>query len=182
MTRPALLLDRDGVINIDHGYVCTPERTEFVDGIFELVRTANQHHDVVIITNQAGIARGYYSEQEFETYMSWMQGRFEEQGARIDGIYYCPHHPTHGVGPYLKTCECRKPRPGMIIRAAAERKLDLSSSIFVGDSESDMQAAAAAGVKKRFLLRSDSENAECPLAQKVSGLVVVEAFLRGLHA
>ena len=97
--RKALFLDRDGVINVDHGYVCTPERTEFIDGIFELCRAARQAgHLLVVVTNQAGIGRGYYSEQQFIDYMDWMRAEFEQRGTTLDAVYHCPHHPTHGVG------------------------------------------------------------------------------------
>jgi D-glycero-D-manno-heptose 1,7-bisphosphate phosphatase len=143
----ALFLDRDGVINVDHGYVCTPERTEFVEGIFDLCRLASQRgYLVVVITNQAGIARGYYSEQEFLAYMNWMRSAFAERGARLDAVYYCPHHPVEGKGQYLRACDCRKPAPGMILAAERDLGLDLSRSVFVGDSLSDVQAGAAAGV------------------------------------
>ena len=180
MTRRALLLDRDGVVNVDHGYVHTPERTDFVDGIFELVIAANRSRlDVVIITNQAGIARGYYSESEFEAYMAWMQARFAAQGASIDAVYYCPHHPTHGVGRYRVACDCRKPQPGLILRAAFERELDLAHSIFVGDKPSDMQAARAAGVETRFLLSpAQPPLSDDPGATAVTSLSRVTDFVR----
>jgi len=145
--QPALFLDRDGVINVDHGYVCTPDRTEFVDGIFDLVRVANQRsHRVVVVTNQAGIARGYYSENEFRRYMEWMSGVFEEHQARLDAVYYCPHHPATGQTGYKRACTCRKPAPGMILAAQRDLALDLAASILVGDKPSDIAAGQAAGV------------------------------------
>lgn len=151
--RRALFLDRDGVINVDHGYVCTPERTEFVDGIFDLCRLAMRRgYLVVVITNQAGIARGYYSEQEFRDYMDWMRGVFAEHHAQLDAVYYCPHHPVEGVGEYRRKCACRKPEPGMILAAQRDLRLDLSRSIFVGDSPSDGQAGKTAGVGTCIML------------------------------
>jgi D-glycero-D-manno-heptose 1,7-bisphosphate phosphatase len=145
--QPALFLDRDGVINVDHGYVCTPDRTEFIDGIFDLVQLANQrNHRVVVVTNQAGIARGYYSEDEFRRYMEWMSGVFEEHQARLDAIYYCPHHPATGQTGCLRACTCRKPAPGMILAARRDLALDLAASILVGDKPSDIAAGEAAGV------------------------------------
>jgi D-glycero-D-manno-heptose 1,7-bisphosphate phosphatase len=143
----ALFLDRDGVINVDHGYVCTPERTEFVGGIFELCHVARQtDHFLVVITNQAGIARGYYSEQQFLEYTDWMRGVFQQHGTPLDAVYYCPHHPTGGVGEYRRECDCRKPAPGMILSAQRDLSLDLGRSTLVGDKDSDVEAGVAAGV------------------------------------
>jgi D-glycero-D-manno-heptose 1,7-bisphosphate phosphatase len=145
--QPALFLDRDGVINVDHGYVCTPDRTEFIDGIFDLVQLANQrNYQVVVVTNQAGIARGYYSEDEFRRYTEWMSSVFEEHQARLDAVYYCPHHPVTGQTGYLRACACRKPAPGMILAAQRDLALDLAASILVGDKPSDIAAGEAAGI------------------------------------
>ena len=94
MKKPALFLDRDGVINLDHGYVHTPEEFEFVDGIFEVVATANRAgYLVVVVTNQAGIGRGYYSETQFHALTDWMKASFAEHGGQIDAVYFCPYHP-----------------------------------------------------------------------------------------
>lgn len=145
--RRALFLDKDGVINVDHGYVCTPERTDFIDGIFELCRAATGHGYLnVVITNQAGIARGYYTEQQFLAYMEWVRGEFRNHGAQLDAVYYCPHHPVHGIGGYLRDCDCRKPKPGMILRAARDLDLSLAGSVMLGDTASDVAAGEAAGV------------------------------------
>jgi D-glycero-D-manno-heptose 1,7-bisphosphate phosphatase len=149
----ALFLDRDGVINVDQGYVCTPERTDFVEGIFELCREVRTRgYRVVVVTNQAGIARGYYTERDFHAYMDWVQGEFAARGAALDAVYYCPHHPTAGHGAYLRDCECRKPKPGMLRRAARELGLDLAASTMLGDKLTDMEAAHAAGVGSCLLL------------------------------
>lgn len=147
ISRRALFLDKDGVINVDHGYVCTPERTQFIKGIFEVCRAATRQGFLnVVITNQAGIARGYYSEQDFLAYMDWMRGEFRRRGAQIDAVYFCPHHPEHGKGAYLLQCECRKPKPGMLLRAAGDLDIDLSGSVLLGDTPSDVAAGEAAGV------------------------------------
>lgn len=151
--RPALFLDRDGVINVDHGYVCSPERTEFIDGIFDLVRLANrQGYLVVVITNQAGIARGFYSESDLRAYMAWMGHQFERHGSWIDAVYYCPHHPTAGNTEYSVACTCRKPAPGMILAAQRNLGVDLAASIMLGDKPSDMAAGKAAGVGQCILV------------------------------
>jgi len=153
LMRKALFLDRDGVINVDHGYVCTPERTDFIDGIFDLCRAAKQRgYLIVVVTNQAGIARGYYSEQDFITYMDWMRGVFVEQGAPLDAVYYCPHHPTDGIGDYLQFCECRKPEPGMIRLAQRDLDLNLECCLLVGDKSSDIEAGQAVGVGSCFMV------------------------------
>jgi len=152
MQRSALFLDRDGVINVDYGYVHRPEDFEFIPGIFDLVRAANEKgYRVVVVTNQAGIGRGYYSEEQFHKLTDWMCERFVDQGCRLDKVYFCPFHPEHGVGKYKRDSECRKPNPGMFLLAATEMNLNLSRSILVGDKVSDIDAAASAGVQKRYL-------------------------------
>lgn len=172
MMRKALFLDKDGVINIDHGYVCSPERTDFMDGIFGLCRAATQHGYLnVVVTNQAGIARGYYSERDFHAYMDWVRKEFLRNGAQIDAMYFCPHHPTTGFGGYLCDCECRKPKPGMLLRAIREMNLDVGRSVMLGDKLSDMEAAQRAGTGRRILLEQHREQAE------LEGIVCV-----GTHA
>ena len=146
-SRPALFLDRDGVINIDHAYVCKPENFKFVDGIFELCRAANRlGYLIFVVTNQAGIGRGYYTEQDFLKLTEWMCGVFKGQGIVIDKVYFCPSHPEHGVGKYKVDSSFRKPEPGMILQAAEEFDVDLARSVVVGDKVSDIQAGIAAGV------------------------------------
>ena len=146
MRRRALFLDRDGVINIDHGYVHKAQDVAFVDGIFELVGAANAAgHLVVVVTNQSGIARGYYSEAEFHALMDWMKEQFATQGARLDAVYFCPFHPD-GRGHYRRDSACRKPAPGMLLQAAHDLNIDLPGSLLVGDQPSDMAAGRAAGL------------------------------------
>ena len=153
MNRPALFLDRDGVINVDHGYVHRPEEFEFVEGIFDVVVAAKHAgYIVIVVTNQAGIGRGYYSEAQFCALTDWMKAKFAEHGAQIDAVYFCPYHPEHGIGKYRRESEFRKPAPGMLLQAQRELNIDLSSSIFVGDKVSDMQAGKAAGVGRLLLL------------------------------
>lgn len=174
MTR-ALFLDRDGVINVDYGHVSRAEDFTFVDGIFDLVRTANtRDYEVVVVTNQAGIAKGFYSEVQFLSLMKWVSEQFITHGARIDAVYYCPCHPDHGVAPYRADSEGRKPRPGMIRRAAAERGLRLAESVMVGDRVSDMQAGTTAGVGGLFLFNSPDA---FPRATSISSLQTVQRYL-----
>jgi D-glycero-D-manno-heptose 1,7-bisphosphate phosphatase len=147
MPSKALFLDRDGVINIDHGYVHKPEDFEFVQGIFELVRVAKtKGYKVIVVTNQAGIGRGYYTEEQFQALTNWMCNQFELNSGCIDAVYFCPFHPEHGVGDYRRESDCRKPAPGMLLQAQKEHDIDLQTSIFVGDKPSDIAAGQAAGV------------------------------------
>jgi D-glycero-D-manno-heptose 1,7-bisphosphate phosphatase len=153
MARKALFLDRDGVINQDFGYVHRIEDFVFTDGIFELVSFAmSRRYLVVVVTNQAGIGRGYYSEAEFLALMDWVSRQFADRDGRIDAVYFCPDHPVHGIGPYHRHSHNRKPEPGMILQAAEDWGIDLSASIMIGDKASDMQAAARAGIPVRLFL------------------------------
>lgn len=149
--RPALFLDRDGVINVDHGHVYRKEDFDFIPGIFDLVSRANAAGWlVVIVTNQAGIAKNYYSEADFRLLMKWVCQQFAQRGAHIDGVYHCPHHPEFGPEE-TRNCNCRKPKAGMLLEAAAQFNLDLSRSILIGDKPSDLEAAYAASLKQAFL-------------------------------
>ncbi len=145
--RKALFLDRDGVINKDAGYIYRPEDIIFNNQIFVLARAASAHNYlIIVITNQAGIGRGFYSEADFHALMQWMSKRFAQENAPLAAYYFCPHHAEHGQGIYREACNCRKPRPGMLLQAKAEWDIDMPASIMIGDNESDMQAAQAAGV------------------------------------
>jgi len=152
MLNRALFLDRDGVINIDYGYVHTPDTFEFINGIFDVANFAIElNYKLVVITNQAGIGRGIYSEEDFNKLTSWMCEKFSTAGAPIDRVYFSPYHPTAGIGGYLKDDYNRKPKPGMILNAQKELDLDLRSSVLIGDKASDIQAGIAAGVGRNLL-------------------------------
>lgn len=154
----AAFLDRDGVINIDHAYVCRWEDFEFVDGVFDAARKLVQAGFVlVIVTNQSGIGRGYYSQSDFLALDKKVRQAFAEAGAPISGVYFCPHHPTNALPQYKLVCNCRKPAPGMMIQAAKDLNIDLTKSIMFGDKKSDMQAALAAGIPARVLLGTDGK-------------------------
>jgi D,D-heptose 1,7-bisphosphate phosphatase len=144
----ALLLDRDGTLNVDRGWVHRPEDFTWVDGAPEAIRWANDREILVlVITNQAGIARGYYTEEDFRAFTAWIGDELAVRGAHIDATYYCPHHPTEGFGEYRRECRCRKPAPGLIERARSEWGFDPDQSVMIGDAEHDMKAAAAAGIR-----------------------------------
>jgi D-glycero-D-manno-heptose 1,7-bisphosphate phosphatase len=151
----ALFLDRDGVVNVECCYVHRPEDFFFQEGIFDLCRAAQSlGYLLVIATNQAGIARGYYTEPEFLELTEWMAGQFVRQGITITRVYYCPYHPVHGIGKYKRDSVDRKPKPGMFLRAKADLNLDLTSSILIGDKLSDIKAGRSAGVGTTILLGS----------------------------
>lgn len=162
--RRALFLDRDGVINLDHGYVWRAENFDFVPGIFDLARAAHQQgFAIFVVTNQAGIGRGYYDEADFAALTGWMRKRFDSEGAPIEKVYFCPTHPEHGLGHYKVDSPFRKPGPGMILQAAREFDLNLSQSLLVGDNASDIAAGRSAGVGVNVLydprqLMAKSEN------------------------
>ena len=150
--RSALFLDRDGVINTDIGYVHRAEDFAFIDGIFELCASAAAvGMAIVVVTNQAGIGRCYYTETQFHKLSNWMCARFLKRGITIDGIYYCPFHAEHGIGEYKIESYDRKPNPGMILRARDELGLRLDLSVLIGDKASDIQAARSANVGRAVL-------------------------------
>ncbi|MGB2817240.1 MAG: D-glycero-beta-D-manno-heptose 1,7-bisphosphate 7-phosphatase [Burkholderiaceae bacterium] len=156
--RPAAFLDRDGVINIDRGYVFRRKDFEFVPGVLDGARRLTQlGYVLVVVTNQSGIGRGLYTEDDFRRLTEWMVQVFDAAGASIAGVYFCPHHPCEAIGAYRMNCQCRKPRPGMLLSAASELQLDLPTSVMFGDRASDMQAAQSAGIPRRILLATDGQ-------------------------
>jgi D-glycero-D-manno-heptose 1,7-bisphosphate phosphatase len=179
MSQRALFLDRDGVVNEEVGYLHRAEGVRFVDGIFSLCRTAiGLGYRLIVVTNQAGIARGYYSEADFEELMEFMRGELRAEDVELDAVYYCPFHPVHGVGKYRQEHEDRKPGTGMLRRGAREFGLELSESVMVGDRCSDVGAANAAGLRQMFLI-SGTEAERCSGEYvPVNSLAEVERWLR----
>lgn len=160
-TGRGLILDRDGVVNEDSGYLHRIEDCRFVNGIFDLTAAfAARGFAIVIASNQSGIGRGLYTEADFERLMAWIKGEFARHGVTLAGVYHCPDHPTEGVGRYRRANPWRKPGPGMLLQAARDLDLDLSRSWSVGDQMSDIEAGRAAGVGT--LVRYD------PLAPEVA--------------
>lgn len=146
--KPIVCLDRDGVLNLDHGYVHRPEQFTWVMEAREAVRWLNERGFLVcVVTNQSGIARGYYSEDEFLQFSGWIQAELRQTGAHIDAVYYCPHHPTEGNAPYHRACDCRKPAPGLLLQAFKDWEADRDRSFLIGNKEDDLQAARAAGIQ-----------------------------------
>ena len=149
----AVFIDRDGTLSEEVGYINHPERFRLFPYAGEAIRHLNENGWLAIVTtNQAGVARGYFSEEMIETVHKGMQDQLAIDGARLDAIYYCAHHPSVGEPPYRVDCNCRKPKPGLITRAAADFDVDLRNSWMVGDRYSDIQMARNAGVKSAFVL------------------------------
>ncbi|UPT88640.1 HAD family hydrolase [Bradyrhizobium barranii subsp. apii] len=168
----ALFLDRDGVINHDTGYCHRPEDFVFRDGIFDLCAAAvARGMALVVVTNQAGIGRGYYTETDFLVLTRWMQQAFTARGIALTGVEFCPDHPTHGIGPYQRENPRRKPSPGMIVDACVVHRLDPARSVMLGDRATDMQAGQTAGVGTLLLM--PAEPAE--VAAAPAGTVVLPA-------
>ena len=146
MMRPALFLDRDGVINEEAGYLSRFDQVQFVPGIASLISTANRiGYCVVVVTNQAGIGMGLYTEADFEALMAELRAALRKQGAEIDAVYFSPFHPERGLGRYRRATDCRKPGPGMLLRAQEELRLDLRRSVLVGERGPARHAGAAGG-------------------------------------
>lgn len=157
----ALFLDRDGVVNEEVGYLHRAEEVRFVDGIFPLCRTAARlGYKLIVVTNQAGIARGYYSEADFHALMEFMRGQLRAEGVELDAVYYCPFHPEHGIGEYKREHEDRKPGTGMLLRGSRDLGIELRDSVMVGDRCSDIAAANAAELRQAFLV-SGTETVGC---------------------
>lgn len=164
----AVFLDRDGTINVEKGYVYKPEDFEFEPGAIEAIRLLNQAgYKIFVVSNQSGIARGYYSEAAVEELHVWLAAELEKHGARVDAFYFCPHHPDYGTGKYKIDCDCRKPSPGMLLKAAAEWNIDLNFSYMVGDHKSDIDAGHAAGVAPIFVRTGHGPQEEPSLAPEV---------------
>jgi len=145
---PAVFLDRDGTINEEVGYLDRIEKLRLIPGAAEAIRLLNKSGmKAIVITNQSGVARGFYDEAFVEKTHAHLREVLRAEGAFLDGLYFCPHHPTEGRGEYLRVCGCRKPAPGLLLRAAKELRLDLARSYMVGDTLKDVETGARAGVR-----------------------------------
>ena len=153
MKRPAVFIDRDGTISEEVGYVNHPSRYRLFPYSAESIRLLNQAGWLaVVITNQAGVARGYFTEDMIHTVHAILRDELQRDGASLDAIYYCPHHPRLGHPPYRAECDCRKPQPGLARRAANDLNIDLAASWMVGDRYGDIEMAHNAGVRAAFVL------------------------------
>jgi D-glycero-D-manno-heptose 1,7-bisphosphate phosphatase len=137
-SRKTLFIDRDGIINEDTGYPYKPEHIRFDDAVFPLCKkAAEKGYLLVVITNQAGVAKGKFTEKDVHVLHQWMAGEFRKRGIAIERFYYCPHHPEAVVPEYRIACGCRKPKPGLIERAAKDLSIDIKKSLVIGDKPSD---------------------------------------------
>ena len=151
--RPAVFIDRDGTLTEEVGYVNHPSRLRLLPRSAAAVRRLNEAGiAAVVATNQAGIARGYFSEEVMNAVHEQLVGQLKDAGAHLDGLYVCPHHPTEGVAPFRSDCDCRKPKPGLLLRAARDLDLDLSGSSMVGDKASDLLVARPVGARAILVL------------------------------
>lgn len=147
MANKAVFFDRDGTLNVDIGYLHRPEDFEWIPGAVQAIRYVKENGFLaILVTNQSGVARGYYPESDIRQVYDWMNGELEKAGVRLDGLYYCPHHPEGKVAAYRRDCACRKPGTLLVDEACREHDIDRKQSYFVGDSEKDMECASRAGL------------------------------------
>ena len=154
--KPAVFFDRDGVLNFDSGYVDAPDRWDWITGAREAVKYCNDRgYLVLVVTNQSGIGRGYYTEAQYQALMAWAKAQLRERGAHIDAAYHCPHHPEAAIAAYRRSCTCRKPGPGLFDQAFRDWPVDRSRSLCIGDSVRDLEAARARGLAAHLFTGAD---------------------------
>ncbi|OGP85387.1 MAG: hypothetical protein A2V87_07975 [Deltaproteobacteria bacterium RBG_16_58_17] len=160
----AVFLDRDGTINEEVGYLDRIEKLRLIPGAAEAIRLINESGmKAIVVTNQSGVARGMFDEDFVHQVNTRLREMLRAEGAAIDGLYFCPHHPTEGLGDYLRTCDCRKPAPGLLLRAAEELRLDLARSYMVGDTLKDIEAGVRAGAQGILVRTGYGEEAAAEL-------------------
>jgi D-glycero-D-manno-heptose 1,7-bisphosphate phosphatase len=148
MNKKIVFLDRDGVINKEVGYLHKIEDFRFIDGVFNAcLHFQSLNYQIIVITNQSGIGRGYYTEEDFHIINNWMLGKFSKKGIRILDVFFCPHGPE-------SNCDCRKPKPGMLNQANDKHGIDMENSWMIGDKEADIKAANTAHIKNTILVKS----------------------------
>ena len=143
----AVFFDRDGTLNVDVHYLHRPEDFIWIPEAKEAIKYVNDlGYLAILVTNQSGVARGYYPEEDVRKVYDWMNAELDKIGAHLDALYFCPHHPAGKVPQYTKACACRKPQTGMVDKACSDYGIDRSQSFFVGDSDGDMECAQRAGL------------------------------------
>lgn len=165
--RRAVFLDRDGTINVEANYLIHKEDFAFIPGVPQAIKSLKQAgYLVIVVTNQSGVARGYFSEAQVHELHLYIQQQLATIGTAIDGFYICPHHPTSGTGEYTGECECRKGKPGMLLQAAADFGIDLKASYMIGDKAADLEAGIAAGCRSLLVLTGYGRESLCSPAVK----------------
>ncbi len=179
---PAVFLDRDGTINVDTGYLHEIDDFQFIENAIEAMQAIKQMgYALIIVTNQSGIARGMFTEDQFMHLTEWMDWSLADRGVDLDGIYYCPHHPEGTVEEFRQECNCRKPAPGMLLDAQKFLKIDMSNSYMVGDKLDDMLAGRAAEVGTTVLVRTGkpvTEDAEAAADIVINSIADLPALLK----
>ncbi|MEM8059114.1 D-glycero-beta-D-manno-heptose 1,7-bisphosphate 7-phosphatase [Morganella morganii] len=179
---PAVFLDRDGTINVDTGYVHKVDDFQFIENAIEAMQAIKQMgYALIIVTNQSGIARGMFTEDQFMHLTEWMDWSLADRGVDLDGIYYCPHHPEGTVEEFRQVCNCRKPAPGMLLDAQKYLKIDMGNSYMVGDKLDDMLAGRAAEVGTTVLVRTGkpvTEDAEAAADIVINSIADLPALLK----
>lgn len=144
----AVFFDRDGTLNVDTEYLYKIEEFQWIEGAVEAIRYCNEKgYLAIVVTNQSGVARGYFTEEDVRRLHRWMNEDLKRRGAHIDAFYFCPHHPQGSVDKYAITCDCRKPAPGLVEEACRTYGIDPARSFFIGDKERDVECGRRAGVK-----------------------------------
>ncbi|MBN2521820.1 MAG: D-glycero-beta-D-manno-heptose 1,7-bisphosphate 7-phosphatase [Bacteroidales bacterium] len=184
----AVFLDRDGTINHDTGHLHKPEELMLIQGAIEAIKEIrNKGFIVIVVTNQAGIAKGLYTEDDVNELHGYINQKLKLAGAAIDAFYYCPHHPGALIEKYRIECECRKPKPGMLLKAIEELKINPHCSFMIGDKESDMLAGKNAGIAHNLLVRSGCKTDEINtvadgIYDNLKDLVLAGGLERQCHA
>ena len=181
MSRPAIFLDRDGVINADHGYVYQWSDFEILPGVEQaLAALQAMGYALVIVTNQSGIGRGLYNESDVESLHNALREHLTKHNIELSGIYFCPHHPSAAKGAYLQDCTCRKPAPGLLLAAGEELNIDFSRSVMVGDKSSDMEAGRRAGLSRLFWVNNQASDTIADVT-RVASLAQLPALLSSVE-
>lgn len=183
--KKAIFLDRDGTLNVDHGYVHEIDQFQFIEGSIEALQQLKaMGYLLVLVTNQSGIARGYFSEQQFLQLTEWMDWSLADRGVDLDGIYYCPHH-IDGKGEYQQDCDCRKPKAGMLLQAIKELNIDPDRSFMVGDKIEDLLAGNRAKIKNVILVRTGkpiTKEGEQMADAILDSIALLPNFIKGLKS
>jgi len=180
LMRRAVFLDRDGTLNVEKEYLYRIVDFEFIPGAVEAVQLLNEAGFlVVVVTNQSGVARGYYTEEDVESLHRYVAAELQKSGARVDAWLYCPHHPD-GRGSYSLPCSCRKPLPGMLKEAARRYDIDLAASVMIGDKQADISAGQAAGCSTILVRTGYGADEECHVSENTPVFDDLRAAVKSL--